>query len=534
MAVLVLLCSFGCHIKVPTKRGMILRGDWAIEYNRTPWIGCPPDVDCGSDLDENGRCKDDNCLKCQFLPKKNENGSVFPCPPYMMPGYSPYMMGNTPQMNGMYYPPGCAPAQMGMVQAHGPTQATPGTAQAVPGTQATPLQPPRQGVLVPNGNGGTTMVYPQQMIPQQGAGMYGMTLAQQQAGMMGAAQGGAVICQHANTCPPIVNPQTGQYIPLCLANSQGMTMVNPVTGQVVPGLSMSGTPAPGYPPIGYTPTGYSPGYPQPIPAGMIGSINQMNGRDSTEESEGEGGTGKKKPTATAKSEMPHPSLHPLPTSPIFQRAEGAVSRTIRQNENGSNVNPQGSAANSQQARQMQQLQQMQQMQLQQYYAQQQYLARQNAARQGMVVPGGFNPGLQGISPGVVPAGYNQQNMPNQRPAVQQYRTGYAPQQQNTSNPLSSIFGMFDFKPEDEWQEPPRVVNNTSSNRQLQNTPPVVNAGNSQARAIMAKKAERKAESEANSAAKAAPLNEAPQPFPVQQVGYTYAYPLCVPSANFCQ
>ena len=32
----------GCsHQK--TKRGHLFRGDWAVEYNRTPWIGCPPD-----------------------------------------------------------------------------------------------------------------------------------------------------------------------------------------------------------------------------------------------------------------------------------------------------------------------------------------------------------------------------------------------------------------------------------------------------------------------------------------------------------
>ena len=33
---------FGCsHQK--TQRGHLLRGDWAVEYNRTPWIGMPPD-----------------------------------------------------------------------------------------------------------------------------------------------------------------------------------------------------------------------------------------------------------------------------------------------------------------------------------------------------------------------------------------------------------------------------------------------------------------------------------------------------------
>ena len=47
----------GCsHQK--TQRGHLFRGDWAIEYNRTPWIGCAPDSGC-PDGDGNGFL---NCL----------------------------------------------------------------------------------------------------------------------------------------------------------------------------------------------------------------------------------------------------------------------------------------------------------------------------------------------------------------------------------------------------------------------------------------------------------------------------------------
>ena len=41
LAVVLVGCS---HQK--TNRGHLFRGDWAFEYNRTPWIGCPPDTGC--------------------------------------------------------------------------------------------------------------------------------------------------------------------------------------------------------------------------------------------------------------------------------------------------------------------------------------------------------------------------------------------------------------------------------------------------------------------------------------------------------
>lgn len=40
------VASSGCGLCKKYKRGMILRGDWAVEINRTPWVGCPADVGC--------------------------------------------------------------------------------------------------------------------------------------------------------------------------------------------------------------------------------------------------------------------------------------------------------------------------------------------------------------------------------------------------------------------------------------------------------------------------------------------------------
>ena len=54
----------GC-IHEKTKRGHIVRGDWAVEYNRTPWIGCQADADCADcNGTENGERKNlFSCLK---------------------------------------------------------------------------------------------------------------------------------------------------------------------------------------------------------------------------------------------------------------------------------------------------------------------------------------------------------------------------------------------------------------------------------------------------------------------------------------
>ncbi|MDR2116650.1 MAG: trichohyalin-plectin-homology domain domain-containing protein [Planctomycetaceae bacterium] len=50
----------GCSHK-KTNRGHLFRCDWAFEYNRTPWVGCPPDSGCSND--ENN-CSNESCEKC--------------------------------------------------------------------------------------------------------------------------------------------------------------------------------------------------------------------------------------------------------------------------------------------------------------------------------------------------------------------------------------------------------------------------------------------------------------------------------------
>jgi len=58
-ALLSVIVLTGCmHQK--TNRGHLVRGDWAIEYNRTPWIGCPDDADCEHEGERKGLF---SCLK---------------------------------------------------------------------------------------------------------------------------------------------------------------------------------------------------------------------------------------------------------------------------------------------------------------------------------------------------------------------------------------------------------------------------------------------------------------------------------------
>ncbi|MDR0336659.1 MAG: hypothetical protein LBI18_06170 [Planctomycetaceae bacterium] len=54
----------GCSHK-KTNRGHLFRCDWAFEYNRTPWVGCPPNSGC----DDENNCNIEGCEKCSSRKK---------------------------------------------------------------------------------------------------------------------------------------------------------------------------------------------------------------------------------------------------------------------------------------------------------------------------------------------------------------------------------------------------------------------------------------------------------------------------------
>lgn len=65
---LIIVGQSGCSHK-KTNRGHLFRCDWAFEYNRTPWIGCPPDSGCDDERSCScglGDCSGKNCSNKGF------------------------------------------------------------------------------------------------------------------------------------------------------------------------------------------------------------------------------------------------------------------------------------------------------------------------------------------------------------------------------------------------------------------------------------------------------------------------------------
>jgi hypothetical protein len=102
------------------------------------------------------------------------------------------------------------------------------------------------------------------------------------------------------------------------AGGMGM-LVNPITNQPINGLTMAGYPQVGYPPIGYAPMGYAPGYPR-YAAGMTDTGASEDADESEEMLDEE--TEETSVPPGARSTMPVPRFHPIPSKPAFQRSEG--------------------------------------------------------------------------------------------------------------------------------------------------------------------------------------------------------------------
>ena len=91
LVLLMTVAVIGCT-HYTTSRGHLVRGDWAIEYNRTPWIGCPADSGC-PESDYQNVCNDPHskgllaCLTQDNEGRRNRTGC-------RTPGYG--MWGNVP------------------------------------------------------------------------------------------------------------------------------------------------------------------------------------------------------------------------------------------------------------------------------------------------------------------------------------------------------------------------------------------------------------------------------------------------------
>lgn len=316
---LVIFSVTGCSTSLYKKRGLLFRGDWAFEINRTPWVGCPGDIDAeGCEKGENGEkgkkgllngCSLTNKAKCiHGIPQRNcaqcctnTQGMGVNGVNGVNNGANGTGMGGNPMAN---LPPGSLIVPNGVVLPNGtfmPNAALmqPQTNQQFTGNHetggnlqnGTPPQPGTVNGTVPITINGTVT----SMSPMEN-GMMNVTMAD----------------------------GTTSQVPMI---ASGM-LINPINNQVVPGLTMSGYASPGYPPIGYSPTGYSPGQAQPyeLPplightgtssASLAGTAS-LSGTEKTRSQEQEKGIPQE-----AQASMPYPRFAPVPTHPVYQRAMG--------------------------------------------------------------------------------------------------------------------------------------------------------------------------------------------------------------------
>ena len=373
----------GCsHQK--TQRGHLFRGDWAVEYNRTPWIGMPPDSvyhEVGEKSEKaesrglfgcfmkegrekhrkgfrhhcamNAECSpQEPCcrtLGCGMWVDPEEpathaslGGAAQACGllPFCLPqkpcGLTPVCgrpanINVNPQTLMQAKHPIGIPSGMPIVRGMNPTATMPGAATPsvlpngtlvsrgiVPGAStitsggvvaaigvATPagMMTP-VGVRMPNGVVSNAVVLRARVMTPN-------CTAARPCCLTPHCGGAVAVNMVANNATVLASALQSQGVASGVMQTGGMGMlVNPITNQPVPGLTMSGYPQMGYPPIGYAPTGYAPGYPR-FAAGMAETGEAAAQREE-----------EVAPPPETRSQMPVPRFHPIPTQPAFQRSEG--------------------------------------------------------------------------------------------------------------------------------------------------------------------------------------------------------------------
>lgn len=373
-----MLCFFGCHLHSKPKHGVILRGDWAIELNHTPSIGSTVSPDCEGCYEEETAAPAPS-IKDQVLNLfRRDKGESMVVYEDAEGNPIPAKQARTPRRSRSEYSPSNNPPSLGPalgshktpqeryrigqqpVQANAappaqspgavvPLQNLPGGSLAFIPNNATPMTPGATPWALPQLTSAPTVLTP---VPGSGiatgGGMIPIGSIVPPGGML--PTGGVVAANGMVQSFPSPMAPGGMLIPPAMAQSnltqlaisigvpigetQGVgtmpTMqfaqtAHPFTGQVVPGLSMSGHPQPGYPPIGYAPTGYSPGYAQPNLARQ-GAYSEED-YDAPEFDEQETAPPQKMaPGAIAKSSMPAPRHHAVPTKPTFERSTGLSER----------------------------------------------------------------------------------------------------------------------------------------------------------------------------------------------------------------
>ncbi|MDR1957809.1 MAG: hypothetical protein LBQ54_01995 [Planctomycetaceae bacterium] len=333
----VIFAVTGCTTSLCKKRGVLFRGDWAFEINRTPWVGCPADADsenesksCFSFLKKEKEGDSEkkggkllNRIKCEH---GNPSQNCSQC--YMFhQGIAPYYnYGNPMQGEGFSManlPEGSMVVQNGIVLPNG---------VFVPNTAMIPPETGNAGGIngIGNSNGNMGNVPP---LEGNNGGNNGNnshsdngnnkrnaavnssgTIRENGYAVLSPGNGNVLsITPTGNGMMAVVATDgTVRQIPM---SPNGM-LINPAANQVIPGLSMSGYAAPGYPPIAYSPTGYSPGQAQPY------QLSQSDATLDNTGQQGKNGTSKEPSAEETQANMPYPRFSPVPSHPVFQRSMG--------------------------------------------------------------------------------------------------------------------------------------------------------------------------------------------------------------------
>jgi len=252
------------------KRGFVFRGDWAFEYNRTPWIGHPGNTDIPGTESSGKETKKKICPVCKqekgetswkdalLGPFANKDKKCL-CDRIRsgggIPGGNPYG-GN---INITSYNPTVANTFPGAFGGGYPGTLPPGSLSLPPGAVVVP-----NGVLLPNG----TLLPQSLFFPQAG----GMTAGVPNAGQNNPAQNGA-----GNTVPPQppLSPNATNANGVAPQGEQGIPGQVPGTFNPQNGTPSTVPPAPAsqLPPGQLTPGQLAPG--QVTPGSEQAALLQM-------------------------------------------------------------------------------------------------------------------------------------------------------------------------------------------------------------------------------------------------------------------
>lgn len=212
-----LVITSGCSLH-HEKRGVIVRGDWALEFNRTPYIGGSSCSDC--------EATGENCEH-----KKKGFCSLFSRDPDTKPT-SPPPSPKPPVSNS---PPQSSGNGVGVANSPLSTSQESGSTPNPPSFMLRPATPPKPASTAPVAVPSTGAAVPVRLVPNV------------QTGQMVAIP----VCVHQPTCSAVMVPPLGQPVPLCSLQpnrpsqlqSQGaqMVLVQRQGGQMIPVSQVSAT-----------------------------------------------------------------------------------------------------------------------------------------------------------------------------------------------------------------------------------------------------------------------------------------------------